>query len=719
MELKWQLNRFVLDCTVDERYVARNAGFRWDGTGRCWYTTDWKAAEKLIHLASDSAMDEIRNRVRQGFQSHVASVSSSSDISIPVPSGLDYLPFQKAFIHYLRAVRENRSGVLLADEMGLGKTIQAIAAINDNEAIRKVLVICPASLKLNWRNELRRWLARPMSIAVVEGTADISADILIINYDVVKKYKAALQDCEFDLVVCDEAHNLKNAGAQRTANVLGGYRPATKEERASQNVEKKVVPRLRSKFWLLLTGTPILNRPCELWTTLKLLDPKGLASDWMHFHKRYCNAKSNGFGWDISGASNQEELQQRLRETCMIRRLKTDVLTELPEKRRSIIPLEAAAKAKKLVQKESDLEEKRKLLEMKVQERQSKLKAGEALPSGDAALVAEMHAEIGETIDEMTELRKKLALLKAEECKDLLIDAAESEPVLIFTHHHEATDLTVANLRGAGLRVGKIDGRDSVEQRQIVVDAFQAGELDAAVLGIKAAGVGLTLTRSSHVIFLELDWTPGIMQQAEDRAHRHGQKNAVQVDYLVYDNSMDAHLAKMLIAKETAISSALDNTKAPEETIEEKMEAWEADVCRKTVAYQKSVRDKARRDKERQEKLDAERSAEIKLRIETGQAVEVSDQQMFLSAFNTVGPFSSEFVAKSSDGSFNHWAKRGSRLIRNGLYVDPLRLSEIEVAYHLHMCGRCGRKLNTAESSKTGLGPECVGRTHHCTDGGK
>jgi SWI/SNF-related matrix-associated actin-dependent regulator 1 of chromatin subfamily A len=191
-------------------------------------------------------------------------------------------------------------------------------------------VICRASLRLNWRKEILRWQIRKMPVHVVQAGdtfPNITTGWVVINYDIVGRYLDEIRWMSWSLLICDEAHFLKNSKAKRTKYVLGGGRGTD-----------SVAP-IPAAQRLLLTGTPIMNRPSELYTLIHYLDPQRWSSFWS-YAKRYCGAFSNGYGLQMGQAQNLDELQARLRETIMVRRLKKDVLTELPAKRRQIIALE-------------------------------------------------------------------------------------------------------------------------------------------------------------------------------------------------------------------------------------------------------------------------------------------------------------------------------------------------------------------------------------------
>jgi SWI/SNF-related matrix-associated actin-dependent regulator 1 of chromatin subfamily A len=213
MQLTWRRARYEAISSFEERAIVKGAGFRWDPAARIWWTTDQARAAQLVNYADDTCRDELAQVAYDAEMSRMAEM----DIDIPAPDGLSYMPFQKAGIAYA----SKRDAVLIADEMGLGKTIQAIGVINLDPTIKKVLIICPASLKINWQRELAKWLTRKMSIGIVNGAGWSNADIVIVNYDILTKWTKEIHSIEWDLMVADEAHYLKNPESQRSEQVLG------------------------------------------------------------------------------------------------------------------------------------------------------------------------------------------------------------------------------------------------------------------------------------------------------------------------------------------------------------------------------------------------------------------------------------------------------------------------------------------------------------------
>jgi SWI/SNF-related matrix-associated actin-dependent regulator 1 of chromatin subfamily A len=431
--------------------------------------------------------------------------------------------------------------------MGLGKTVQAIGLINADPNIKKVLIVCPKSLKLNWLIEIEEWLVK-------RGTFSVD----VVTYEGISKIGMAF----YDLLIVDEAHYVKNEGSLRAQRIL--------------NAAKWV------KRVLLLTGTPMESRPMELWTLLRIVDPKewdpagtikrrdkqtkrlvstkvgdGENAGFWAYAKRYCDAKQVKHGkgnsdknwhWDFSGASNLAELQIRLRSGCMIRRLKSDVLKQLPSKRRRIIVLPS------------------------VGEGDDDLMPNLTFENFDAA-VRKLYSD-KVLFEEYSKRRLAQGLAKVPQVVEYVMSALEGEQkVILFAHHGDVIDglktgidaglSSPSNEYALNLLTGYshvITGKTHVADRGKAVHDFQNDPLCRVLIGsIGAAGVGLTLTAASHVIFAELDPVPGKMTQAEDRAHRIGQEECVLIDHLVWDRSLDSRICKILVRKQAVLSAALDN----------------------------------------------------------------------------------------------------------------------------------------------------------------
>lgn len=560
--------RFEATSSYAERLTAnptlKGAGFAFDGVNKLWHTAGYREpkpmqeqariAAKLLLYCDGSAktqlvsyLDDVVAVNAQALAVEAAKVTSlvssraiDSDAVVPVPDRIDpstgkpmaYLPFQRAGIAYARG----KQYVCIADEMGLGKTIQGIGISNDDPSIRSVLVVCPATPKINWRREWMKWCVKGLTVGVASPKFVPQTDVVIINFDVIKRHHAALIARTWDLLIIDESHKVKNPDAIRTQHILG--KKATKrKDKNGKMVPVPPVPEIPNKRTAFLTGTPILNRPVELWSMLEKADPTGLGKSLFGYAKRYCDAKQTKFGWDFSGASNLDELQERLRSTFLVRRLKADVLKDLPAKRRQVILIEPDAAGKKLIEKEKVAYENLQMNE------------------GDCVMLAEMSAA-----------RKAVAIYKAsfviEHVQDMLEDDGLKK-VIVFAHHKDVVDQLMTAFGSAAV---KVDGRvTKTEDRQAAVDRFTNDPTCKVFVGsIQAAGVAITLTVASTVVFAELDWVPANVTQAEDRAHRIGQTEQVLVQHVLLDESLDSNMVSKVIEKQAICDAALDTVKVKE-----------------------------------------------------------------------------------------------------------------------------------------------------------
>lgn len=549
-----QADRWLVRCSYDDRAIPKSAGCRWDPISKVWYTKDEAVAAKL---AEPEVAEQLRAAAAEKAAAQERAIEQSraarvEGLTLRAPEGLAYLPYQEAGIAWALA----RTSCLIADEMGLGKTIQVIGLLNADPSIRSILIVCPATLKLNWERELRKWLVNPLTIwhATPSGSWHAASfNVTIINYDILAKRVNELRATEWDLVVADEAHYLKNPDAKRT-QALVGRKKSSKAE---------ALPGVAAKRRVMLTGTPIPNRPIEGWPIFSYLDPGEFNNFWA-YAKKFCNANQGPYGWDLTGASNLGELQRKLRGSIMIRRLKADVLKELPAKRRSVIEFSAngayyAVKAESQAwdEYEARIEALRTAVEL------SKAESDEAYADAVAKL-----KEAGEmAFAEMSRIRHDTAVAKIPYVIEHLRNAIDDgSKVICFAHHHDVIEALMAEF---GSECVAVYGEIKIPDRQRAVDRFQTDDgIKLFIGGIHAAGVGLTLTASSHVVFAELDWVPGNITQAEDRAHRIGQLNMVLCEHLVFEGSIDARMAHILVEKQEVIGAALDDDAPPPEARE-------------------------------------------------------------------------------------------------------------------------------------------------------
>lgn len=504
-------------------------------------------------------------------QNYFASKSEDADIDIPVPMGLSYLPYQRAGI----AFGLKNPGVLIADEPGLGKTIQAIGIMNADPKMRHILIVCPASLKNNWARELNKWLMPKENLVKIPDTQHVStmlqcdkalhvsyhnketgdiykrtidltpsvvvvngmcndegaarrllgADIVVINYELLPSYIDVILQCNWDMVVADECHVLRNTETQRTQHFVG-------------SIERSMppIPATRRVF---LTGTPILNRAKDVWALISYLNPSAWNS-YEEFAQRFCQKEKGAAGTDDSGSSNLGELQKILRGTVMIRRLKRDVLGELLPKRRHIVKLEhnsphigmLLAEEARIMGLGNDWEQYSYTLEQ---------------------LQNTQKARLAET----SRIRHAIALAKVPYViKYIEAELMRVEKIVIFAHHQDVVEQIAQYFKAVAV---SFTGQSSATAKQDAVDRFQTDpEVRICVASILAAGVGITLTAANTVIFAELDWTGANVTQAEDRCHRIGQKRQVEIVHLILEKSIDMHIAQKVVEKQAIYKQALD-----------------------------------------------------------------------------------------------------------------------------------------------------------------
>ena len=474
-----------------------------------------------------------------------ASRAVSADVVLPCPEGLAYLPFQRAGIALMR----ERPACLLCDEQGLGKTVQAIGIINCDKTVRRVLVVCPATLKVNWRNELNRWLVRPLKVSVQnsgEAWTGELVDVVIVNYDILGKFPEIFAD-RWDMLIADEAHFVKNRNAQRTKLLLGATRACDRER----------FPGVQARRRVFCTGTPILNKPIEIFPMLESLEP----GKWTFRDKiRYCAGFQGKWGWDFTGAAHLDELQERLRSSIMVRRLKRDVLTDLPAKRRQIIELPANGTAG-LCRDEIELYDGSDE-EMEYARADMALAAAADDDEAYRQAADRLRKAAAVAFTRIAKVRHEIALAKApkvvEHVRGIL---EETRKVVVFAHHLDLIEIMRAEFDADGFEPLVITGETPVDERQQIVTAFNTDPKHRAlILGIRAAGVGLSV-RASVEVFAELDWVPGVIAQAEDRCHGIGrgiEGEPLLVQHLVLEGSLDARMVKTVIAKQEIADAALD-----------------------------------------------------------------------------------------------------------------------------------------------------------------
>ncbi|HEY2440835.1 MAG TPA: DEAD/DEAH box helicase [Solirubrobacteraceae bacterium] len=421
--------------------------------------------------------------------------------------GGELAPFQWAAVRYALDVR----GTFLADEQGLGKTVEALASLEADDAFPAV-VVCPASMKLGWQREVGHWLPH-RSVTVVQGrgtAAPAAADITIVNYEVVAAHHQALSRRRPRAVVVDESHYCKNPQAKRT-----------------QAVRRLAGAVAADGLRLALSGTPVLNHAEELISQLRII---GRMEDF---------GSGARFSRQFRGRVSEERLHWHMRRACFVRRLKAEVLPQLPPKRQVVVPVGLTNESEyRLAERDVIAWLKSQPLDL------STLNAKIA-----ATLRAQRLAQLG-TLQRLA-ARGKLAAALAW-IDDFL---ASGEPLVVFARHVEVQRAVTAKFPGAAHLLGE----DSLADRDASIRAFQQPDGPRLIVcATRVAAQGITLTRASNVAFLELEWTPAMHDQAEDRCHRIGQRDAVTAWYLLAAGTIDETMARLIQSKRAIVAAVTD-----------------------------------------------------------------------------------------------------------------------------------------------------------------
>lgn len=435
---------------------------------------------------------------------------------------IDYSPYdvrppmehQKTAIEKLLA----NDKFILADDMGLGKTTAAVIASLESGA-KKILIVCPASLKINWEREIKNYTDR--RILLIEGKKWGSTfDYYIINYDILKNFHTTdksedseayqlITNAGFDLAIVDEAHYISNSTAQRT--------------KLLNDILSKI-----PKVWLL-TGTPMTSRPINYYNLLKIVESP-LTLNWQSYVFRYCAGYQFRVGnrkvWNTSGASNLDELREKTKN-LVLRRMKTDIL-DLPEKIITPVYLELQSRFY-----DHELED---FIRISKENRQSE--------------------SVSVTLNRLMKLRQLIAIEKVPyTCEFIDKFVEQDKKVIVFTNFTASLDMLHEKYKKNSVI---LDGRMSKEKRQESVDKFQNNDkIKIFISNIKAGGVGITLTAAETVIMNDLSFVPADHSQAEDRAYRYGQKNSVLVYYPVFENTIEIQVYNILQKKKGIIDQVM------------------------------------------------------------------------------------------------------------------------------------------------------------------
>jgi len=498
--------------------VKRLPGRKWNNTEKCWEVPKqyMREVEVFSHKYRFS-WGSVENVVQQNYD-----IESMPKLEIQLPLIKELYPFQKEGVAYCLQKKK----VIIGDQPGLGKTAQAIATISAANAF-PCLVICPSSLKINWKREWEMWTGKKKAIILNDSIKKSwklyyeagMGDVFIVNYESLKKYFVKSIDQQFDengkkkplrlnhilfnenialfkSVVADELHRCKSLSTLQTKLTKG---IATGKE-----------------YILGITGTPVINKPADLISQLGIIESMSHVGGYKHYVQHFCGGERQ--------ASNLKELNYLLTKNCFYRRDKKDVLTDLPAKMRQIVSCEINNR-REYQDAESNL-----ITYLK----QYKDASDEKIQS---SLRGEIMVRIGI-------LRNISARGKLNDVFDYIDDVLESgEKIIVFAHLKEV----IGKIKSKYHHAVTITGDDDQTARQDAVDSFQNNPAcNLIICSIKAAGVGLTLTASSRVAFVEFPWHAADCDQCEDRAHRIGQKDSVNCTYFLGENTIDEHIYQII-----------------------------------------------------------------------------------------------------------------------------------------------------------------------------
>ena len=635
--------------TWQERDIWKQAGFKWSPVRKAWITDQQHVAESVQGVEwTPAAMAYIAERTRVLEESYDLSFANDTDFMVPVPDGIhprtgkpfEFFPYQRAGVEYAM----QRKDTLIADQPGLGKSPMGVGVFNADPKARRCLVIAPASLKEHWRREFELWKTKDVTVGIAETNVDVKeqigvfksgkkkgqpryktvdtikefwpdTDVVIINYDILSRFHDQIKSVAWDLLIADEAHALKTVDSGRTLFILGG-----KKKDKTTGWKPVWYSAIEANRRVFLTGTPMMNRPVELWPFIKAFDPSGKArnpdpnkpdSAFEQYGYRYCdgywdmtlggydkNGRKKG-DYNFSGASNQEELGEYLRSTFMIRRLKKEVLPELPDKTRQIIVLDSP-EIRQAVAREDELATELRLYESmlrQVDDITSEHEADRILREAEEGrMIAERAAAMGfeaATFDpdapntralnmdyakavtgleppaiailfeEMAAARRELGMAKLSAGVPWLKSFLDGgEKLVCFGYHTDVLKALQEQL--APYDPMLIYGGVPAPKRQGRVDHFQEQESCRIIfLQHDSGGVGYTLTRAKDCAFFEGDWVPTKLEQDFDRICRIGQTaDKLMGFFLTANGSLDAKMAQRAWEKEGNITSVLDTRRA-------------------------------------------------------------------------------------------------------------------------------------------------------------
>jgi SWI/SNF-related matrix-associated actin-dependent regulator 1 of chromatin subfamily A len=485
---------FTLNVTPASSDLARERGFKFNPIEKIWFTDNLEVASRLRHLADDKAKKELSRFIAEGS---------------PWAGSISHPPHLKPFDFQIRAAKWalSRPKSYMGLEAGLGKTI--VACLIYNSTKERIIYICPPFLLGNVANEFRKWCGVEVTRfdeLLTDKWKDKDIEVVLIPDSIIYRIPTLKIISKlsklFGAIIVDEAHRFKSKDAKRT--------------KALFSISRKF------KRQIFMSGTPMPNRPLELYPVLKVTAPHTIGHrNGFQYGVRYCNGFQDEFGWDFTGASNMKELSTNIKKDFMLRIKKDEVLKELPPKIETLVMFDEK------MPKELNGLEKQILHDNTVDDLQT--------------IIGDTH---------LSTYLRELGAAKVKPASKIIRDVLDSsgESVLVFGVHKEAIRLLGEELKAFDPLI--ITGSVDKDERFKRAELFQSDKSRRLmILNIQAGGVGFNLTKATRVIFLETTWVPADLDQAADRAHRIGQKDFVNVWYLCFRDSLDSIMLSRVLDK--------------------------------------------------------------------------------------------------------------------------------------------------------------------------
>lgn len=489
-----------------EQFKYEIDGRKWNGETKYWEfpSVHLPKLQKLFPTAifSDAAQKLLGKLTER--REHLDEIRQLDDTDFTIPGlQLNLYPYQKVGVKFV-----DRAGgrCLIADAPGLGKTVQAIAYAQLHNL--KTIIVCPLSVVVNWQREIKKFTGKPATIWDSKGyDGNLGNQFHITHYDAVAKNNQWLRDQKFDLLVCDEATYLKNRQTIRAKSVLGSWK------------ERRKYPGIKTKYCIFLTGTPVMSRPIEAFSLLNFLD-KDRFNNFFHFTQRYG-------GWKGQAPMNLQDLHDRTKD-LVIRRKKSQVLTELPAKQRNDLYVELTKDERK--------EYNELLRELFGKWKMDGKPSVKHMPKLQGFLIEKKLPRLMEMIDEFLD---------------------NDKPILIFSNYIAPLKFLLDHY---GNTAALLTGEMSRDERQETIDKLVSGQAKIGLFSLLAAGMGIDglQHKIDTVVFLNMDYVPANHEQAEDRTHRIGQKSQVQVYYMICDGTMDEYMRDILKEKQEVADIIVD-----------------------------------------------------------------------------------------------------------------------------------------------------------------